>query len=292
MFVNHILKLYYGIEQDIEPPQYFQYQGELYYFSYINNPQAFLEIFQYYHYFMRQCGIIGYTPVKNDNEDIFSYQHLLLLYHNQPFDFQKYLEVFLQPIPSQRLLITQIKEQWICKIDHVKELVKQYAYSFKHNPDLVSLIYYYTGIGENCINILNEILSISSHASVTMGLALNHIVSDYVYDFINPLNYRVSSRMRHLVFLLESEIITYEMLENILETYYLDVYEILYFYARLFYPSSFFDEVLTKNLSQERIAEYFITVEKERKMYQTITTILSFYVTLPKISWINRKNML
>ena len=123
--------------------------------------------------------------VKNNNEDVISYQHVLLVYHDYDFHFQNYLTSFLQPIPHQRLFIYQIKEQWICKIDSVKELVKQYAYSFKHNPELVSLIYYYTGLAENCINILNEILSIHKNASITMGLALKHTISDYVHELLN-----------------------------------------------------------------------------------------------------------
>lgn len=290
--MNHILKLYYGIQKDVNPPQYFHYQNQLYYFSYVSNPQAFLEIFQYYRYLIQLCHCSGYGLVKNYNEDIISYQHILLSYHECDFDFQRYLQAFLQPIPQKKLMISQIKEQWICKIDNVKDLVKQYAYSFKHNPELVSLIYYYTGLAENCINILNEILSIHQDASIMMGLALEHIITDYVHELLNPMNYVLSSRIRHLVYLLKSQLLTYDTLEQLLESYYFDVYEILYFYARLFFPSQFFNEVLSQQMSKERIAEYFISIEKERKMYIEITRILSFYVSLPKISWINRKNMI
>ncbi len=290
--MNHILKLYYGIQEEIEPPQYFHFQNQLYYFSYVQNPHIFLQIFQYYRYLIQNCQCPGYSLVKNNNEDVISYQHVLLVYHDYDFHFQNYLTSFLQPIPHQRLFIYQIKEQWICKIDSVKELVKQYAYSFKHNPELVSLIYYYTGLAENCINILNEILSIHKNASIAMGLALKHTISDYVHELLNPMNYVISSRMRHLVYLLRSQLLTYDMLEQLLETHYFDVYEILYFYARLFFPSHFFNEVLSQKISQERIDSYFVYIEEERKMYQEITKILSFYVTLPKISWINKKNMI
>lgn len=290
--MNHILKLYYGIQEEVNPPQYFHFQNQLYYFSPIQNPHVFLELFQYYRYLVQLSQLSSYSLVKNYNEDVISYQHVLLLYHEREFDFQRYLTTFLQPLPQQRLMISMIKDQWICKIDQVKALVKQYAYSFKHNPELVSLIYYYTGLAENCINILNEILSIDKEASVMMGLALDHTITDYVYDLLNPINYVISSRMRHLVYLLRSHLLTEEMLKQLIETHYFDVYEILYFYARLFFPSHFFNEVLCQQISQERIEEYFEYIEEERKMYVEITRILSFYVSLPKIGWINRKNMI
>lgn len=290
--MNHILKLYYGIEMEVQPPQYFHFQNQLYYFSCVQNPHAFLEVFQYYRYLVQRCQCPGYYLVKNNNEDVISYQHVLLMYRDSEFSFQNYLSAFLHPLGNQRLFISHIKEQWICKIDSVKDLVKQYAYSFKHNPELVSLIYYYTGLAENCINILNEILSIHKDASITMGLALEHMISDYVYDLLNPMNYVISSRMRHLVYLLRSQLLTYDMLKEVLEIYYFDVYEILYFYARLFFPSHFFNEVLSQQISQKRIEKYFVYIEEERKMYQEVTKILSFYVSLPKISWINKKNMI
>jgi len=290
--VNQILKLYYGIQEDVNPPQYFHYQDQLYYFSYLQNPHAFLEVFQYYRYLVQLCQCPRYSLVKNYNEDVISYQHVLLAYHETDFHIHQYLNAFLQPLPQKKLMISQVKEQWICKIDSVKELVKQYAYSFKHNPELVSLIYYYTGLGENCINILNEILSIHKEASIMMGLALEHTITDYVYDLLNPMNYVMSSRMRHIVYLLRSQLLSYDMLEQLLESYYFDVYEILYFYARLFFPSHFFNEILSQQMTKERIEEYFLYIEKERKMYVEVTRILSFYVSLPKISWINRKNMI
>ena len=43
--------------------------------------------------------------------------------------------------------------------------MKDYALCFKHDQDTISLIYYYCGIGENSINVLNEILRIDQKCS-------------------------------------------------------------------------------------------------------------------------------
>lgn len=290
--MNHILKLYYGMEVDVSPFQYFTFHQNIYYLTCFQDNRSFFEIYQYYRYFMQQCGYQGYTIVLNAQEAIESHQHILLQYHKESFDFQIYLHTFLTPLPIQRLPITHIKEQWICKIDRVKELVKHYAYSFQHNPDLVSLIYYYAGIGENCISILNEILSMDKNATISMGLSLKYPITEYVYDVLNPCHYIISTRMRHLVYLIKSHLLSYDMFNELLEKQYFDIYEIYYFYARFFFPSTFFDDILCRQLSKEEIEKYYQIIEQDQFMYVEMTKILSFYISLPKISWINRKNML
>lgn len=290
--MNHILKNYYGIELSINPNQYFLYKNNIYYLSCLKDMNLFFEIYHYYCFLMHQCHLSGYTIVKNNQDNYISQDCLLLYYHEEDFDFSSYLQSFLFPMPYRKIKIMQIKEQWICKIDKVKELVKQYAYSFKHNPDLVSLIYYYTGLAENCINILNEILKMNKEANVSMSLALKYPIEDYVYELLNPCHYVISTRMRHLVYLIKSHMITPLYLKTIFETFYFDIYEVYYFYARLFFPSTFFDDVLSHQMTSEEIEKYFQTIEQEQKLYQEIIPVLSFYVSLPEISWLNRKNMI
>lgn len=289
--MSHILKMYYGIDVSLNEDGYFHYQNQLYYFCFAPDVGKFLDTYRYYRYLMHMCGIEGYSLVKNHNQDIVSQQHILLMYHSGTFAFSSYLQVFMQPLPYQKMKIRDIKEQWIHKIDCVREHVQDYAYSFKHDQDMISLIYYYCGIAENSINILNEILIIDQEASITLSLSLTYPVQNYVYEIVNPANYTISTRPRQIVNLLRSHFITYQNIQELLESQYYDVYEIIYLYARILYPSTFFDQFLKKQLSTQDIQNYYFHLEEERNMYKEMMDILSFYVTLPKISWINDNNM-
>lgn len=284
--------MYYGIELEQFQGGYFTYQNQLYYFCYIADVKGFLDIYHYYRYVMHVCGCEGYSIVKNHNQDIVSSQHILFIYHQTKFSFPYYLDVILQPTTFQKIKIIDIKEQWIQKIDCMRASVKDYAYSFKHDQDMISLIYYYCGIGENAINILNEILMIDESASVSLSLSLIHPVNNYIYEILNPINYTFSTRARQIVCLLRSHLLTYENVQELLESQYYDVYEIIYLFARVLYPSSFFDQVLGKQMSDQQIQEYYFHMEEEREMYQKMMKILSFYVTLPKISWISEQNVI
>lgn len=291
MQVQNILKIYYGIDISIEGYGYFIYQNQRYYFCYVENIQQFLDVYHYYRYLMHQCGCEGYSLVKNNNQDIVSDQHILLVYHPGDFSFQSYLQLFLQPMITQKIRIAEIKEQWIHKIDCVREHVKDYAYSFKYDQDVISLIYYYCGIAENGINILNEILKIDQEASITMSLSLKEPINNYVYEILNPCHYIFSSRSRELLCLIRSHMLSYHDLQELLEYQYYDVYEILYLFARTLYSATFFEQIIYKQMNSQIIQDYYFHLEEEKEMYREMMRILSFYVTLPKISWINGENM-
>lgn len=289
--MQDILKLYYGIDVPLQQPGYFSYQDQLYYFQYVQDVYRFLEIYRYYRYFMHHLGIEGYRIVKNHHQDIVSSSHVLLLYQPGTFLFPRYLDIFLQPLPLPPMKVKDVKEKWIQKIDCVREHVKNYAYSFKHDQDMISLIYYYCGLAENSINILNEILSINQQATIALSLSLVHPIENYVYEILNPFHYTVSSRLREIDCLLKSHLMSLEDFQNLLEAQYYDVFELIYLYARILYPSHFFDQVLTKSLDSQKTQSYYLHLQEEKLMYQEVMRILSFYVSLPKISWINKENM-
>lgn len=290
--MSNILKMYYGIDMTVEENGYFMFQDQLFYLTQVPNIKVFLDVYHYYRYLMYQCGCQGYHIVKNNNQDIISQQHILLRYEESPFDFSLYLQKVFKPTTFQKIKIKDIKEQWIQKIDQARDKVKDYAYSFKHDQDIISLIYYYCGVAENSINILNEILKLDQNASIPLSLSLKYAIPNYVHDVINPANYTISTRARHFICLLESHLISFQNIQELLEMEYYDVYEIIYIYARILYPSFFFDYLFCQNIETTSIQAFYQHIEEEKKMYNEMLRILSFYVTLPKISWINNENMI
>lgn len=292
MLVQNILKMYYSIDIALQEPGYFTYQDQLYYVGYVEDISHFLDIYRYYRYMMYSMNHPGFQIVKNHNQDIISHHYVLIVYERSRFDFTLYLQVSLQPVMFQKIYIKDIKEQWIHKIDCMREEVKNYAYSFKHDQDVISLIYYYCGVAENSINVLNSILTIDQNAAITLNLSLQHPIDNQVYDILNPFHYTLSSRARHMVCLLRSQLLTCHQIQELIEQQYYDVYELIYLYARVLYPSSFFEQVFQKKLTSQLVQMYYTRMSEEKRMYQEMMDILSFYVTLPKISWINGENML
>ena len=286
--MQDILKTYYHIDCHVKTPGYFYIGQQLYYLSFVPNLKEFLDRYHYYRYLMHQCGFHGYEIVKNIYQELFSQNYVLLIYQKDTFSLEHYIHQTMVIYPFPKMKVQQIKEQWICKIDHAREKAKDYAYSFKHDQDILSLIYYYCGLAENSINILNYLLQIDEQASLPVSLSLSQPVFQYVHELLNPCLYIFSTRMRHVSCLVKSQTLPCSQLKKLLETYYFDIYEIVYFYARMLYPSYFFDCLFHENLDEKMVAVFYRQIQEECDMYDQIFRILSFYVTLPKISWINR----
>lgn len=289
--MNTILKTYYNIESDVLIKNYFTYNDQYFYLDEFEHIDEFLTIFHTYHLYMKQCHIKGYTPLYNYLGEIHTLNYIVFQYNPSSFYIQDYLKVFLSPLPM-RIPVNMIKEQWIEKIDFIKECAKEYAYSYKQNIDVLSLIYYYSGLGENAIVLLNMILNEFPDATLSMCLSLKKNILPYTYELLNPTYYMYSTRARHIIHLLNSHIIDMTMLKEILEQYHMDKYEILYLFARMLFPSSFFDDIINKRIDIYNLENHFYNITKHMHMLRELSLLLTNYITIPKISWINEENMI
>lgn len=279
--MEEILAMYYKIRQIDIQDGYFYYQNQLYFIFYVEHIQEFMEIYYCYKFLMEKNGYKGYTIVPNIYEDIVSKNCIVLAYHQDCFYLSHYLQIYTQPVTLPRIAVEDSKERWIHKIDCVKEYRKKYAYSFQHDQDMISCIYYYCGLAENSIFILNELLKQDPKATVTMTLSLKHPVENKVYQLLNPAYYTFSSLSKHYYNLLESQIIQVNQLKDLCFCRQ----EIYYLYARYFYASSFFDCMLSKE--QEKYIQYYYHYMKwHQEIYDDIYVLISKYMQIPKISWL------
>ncbi len=284
--MQNILRLYYNLYVDHIQDGYFYDHDCLYYIFYIKDVQPFLEIYYCYRYEIELCGLAGYTIVENIYQEVVSQNCIVLKYQQSPFDFMTYLNIFLQPLSLPKMKIIQNKERWIQKIDCVKAKSKDYAYSFKHDQNVLSLIYYYCGLAENSITILNHILSLNQNASVSLCLSLKHPIHNRIHELLNPAYYVFSSQAKHLTCLLESGILNEKYLTYIMTPKLFNVYEMLYFYARFLYSGTFFNHMMTCRLQTQDVQYYYQELKSQKQNYEYIYRILSNYIRVPKISWL------
>ncbi len=289
--MNTILKTYYHIESDVQVKNYFTYNNHYLYLDEFENIDDFLKLYHNYSMCMKQCSLPGYTLMHNYLGEIHTLNHIVFKYNSSAFDLKNYLNVFLMPLPM-RVSVDVIKEQWIEKIDYVKECAKEYAYSYKQNIDVLSLIYYYCGLGENAIVLLNAILNENPKSTLSMCLSLKRNILPYVYELLNPTYYMYSTRVRHVVHLLKSHIINMKLLGELLTMQYFEQHEILYLYARMIYPSDFFDDIINKRVDIYNLENHFYNIKKHMKILEELSVLLTNYRIIPKISWIQEGNMI
>ncbi len=262
---------------------YFIYQQRSYFICRVDS--SFMMIYSYYDYMIHMLNIHGYRIIKNCFQQTMSQNYILFEYQDEQIDMNNYIRYSLQIIPISTLRICDIKESWIQKVDDVRDEISKYSYSFEYDKDLNALLHYYCGLCENGICLLNEILFLNKNAVVPMTLTLNYAVQ-YYYQLLNPCHYTLSSRAKQIYILLTSEVMSFSSLKQFIEESYFDVFELLYLYARMFYPSVFFEAVLKEEMDYQKI-KYFLNQYKiELNCIKQMYDIISQYVTLPKMSWI------
>lgn len=285
-----VLKDYYRIEVDYIENGYFQY-NHLYYYIMMCDEQ-FLSLYSHYDFMIHLLNIKGYRIVKNCFNQIFSQNYVLFCYENETVDIKQYLTISLKNIPNNELFINQIKEGWIQKIDMVRNEICKYSYSFQYDRDLNALMHYYCGLAENGIGVLNEIIKIQKNARLPLSLSLKQKIEPYFYQLLNPSNYTISTRSKHVLYLLKSQIISFDDFVEVIEQSYFHVYELLYLYARAFYCPDFFNCVLSDCISDKMISYYLMEYKEDLEFLKKLRKVLTKFISLPEISWIEQKNMI
>lgn len=179
---------------------------------------------------------------------------------------------------------------WTNKIDYFEYQVSQLSKKYHVIQESFS---YFCGIAETAITLYkmlikkdNSLLSIS-HKRLT--------VNDTLFELYNPLNYILDVRSRDAseyfktVFLkqedISEEIIYYLTYSELTE------YEYQLFFARMLFPTFYFDlyeEVITGSEKEKELLYIVTQVSKYEKLLIQIYSFLKQRISLPNIEWLNK----
>lgn len=282
--LKQLLKEYYDLNIETLYQGYFQYHHVYYYFAKV--PQSFQITYPYYQNLISALNQKGYQIIKNKDNHFMTKGYILFSFENIYFSLNHYFHITFIPLSLKPIRIKEIKENWIEKIDYAREKVAKYAYSFQYKKDLQALIYYYCGLGENAIMILNEIIKRNKNASIPLCYSLSKTISPQYYQLINPTNYKISTREKHLLYLIKSHILSLEQLQDYFFEFSFHEYEFYYLYACTFFHFEFFDYLQEEREDEQKIKYYRDMCIEDFQLIKKVHDIIINYVSLPEISWI------
>lgn len=280
-----LLLNYYNMDIDYLNYGYFTYQNGHYFIMKSNN--SFFEIYSLYEYMIEALQKKGYKIVRNKFDQVMSEQYIVFSYEYEKLDIKKYIYYTFKPLQIYNLNLNSIKERWIEKIDCVRKEVGKYSYSFQYNKDLNALIHYYCGMGENAITLLNEILYLDKKAFLPLCLSLRHKINLYYHEMLNPCYYDISTRSRHLIYLLKSNIISFDDFDNIVQDCHFNYIELMYLFARGLYCSEFFDFIMEGKIENDRIDYFKNNIRYNQEFLKLLRKKLTKFISLPEISWLD-----
>ena len=178
---------------------------------------------------------------------------------------------------------------WSDKIDYFEYQVNQFG---KKNPLIRESFSYFSGLVENGISLFNILELDYNNYSVSHQRLSS---KDTMFEFLNPINLIIDYKVRDACEFYKEKFLNKQSISNEIKEYLsnknLNVYEILLFFIRMFYPSFYFDkyEYIINNEEDDYQLKNIIELsDKYEKLLKEIYFYLSKYINMPDIEWIKK----
>ena len=192
---------------------------------------------------------------------------------------------------SNRLIINKIKYKnnwdvlWESKINYLYQHFNNHQIS---NKNIFYLFNYYISISENVLKYIIKIKNENYNNVNDISFVHRRIFYPNIkLNFFNPLNFIVDLKVRDIGEYIKSMYYNNKDYINdlsyFLKTNHLDRYTASMMYARIIYPSIFFDDY---ELNRVDISKYIKIAEYE-KFTKKIYDLISSYIQIDKIDWLN-----
>ena len=177
---------------------------------------------------------------------------------------------------------------WTEKLDYYEYQMDQYEHKY---PLLYDSFFYYDGLTEMAISLLNSVDFKNIHYYISHQRITHHSTLRSLY---NPLNLIIDTRVRDI-----AEYFKYKFFYNILSIVDIDNYifnsnlsydEALLFLIRMIYPSYYFDlydDIIRGNQQEDKINIIIEHNKKYELLLKHIYKTLNNYYRMPEIEWFN-----
>ncbi len=187
-------------------------------------------------------------------------------------------------------------ELWSSKIDYFEYQIRQLG---KDKPVILNSFSYYVGLAENAIsyvNSTNQKYQKTPNEKITLQRK-RVVFPNITLNYFNPLYYVIDIEMRDVASYFKSLFFnSYEDLwievNAYLNTRKLSLYGYQMLYARLLYPSFYFDvyeKVMEKELEEEALLPIINKVDDYELFLKDMYVLLSKYAPIERVEWLLEK---
>lgn len=185
---------------------------------------------------------------------------------------------------------------WSAKLDYFEYQVSELG---KDKPLILDSFSYYLGLGENAISYLNEITS-KYTPSKDDRICLSHKridVPNYKLNYLNPFSFIMDYEVRDLASYIKSAFFKGEdalsYLKELLRIKRFTIYSYGLFYARLVYPTYYFDiyeDIMSGKKDEDDLIPIIDKVDDYEIFLKNAYYEISKYAPIDRIEWLLQKN--
>ena len=305
--MKETLEYYYNLDidnlEELDGKYHFKIENQDFFFVFYNRGLEELEDIIGVCNEMFLKGINVHEVIRNRDNSFLTkvneYNYILFKVNNLSEEY----DIFDMVNISNKLVLNNNKSSlyrnnwgslWSDKIDFFEYQVRELGVE---KNVVKSSFSYYVGLSENAISYVNN--AILKCGGVSSGrIVLSHrrvFYPNYKLNYMNPLSFVFDLEVRDVAEYLKSMFFKKDIeycldeLKSYLSIRKLNIYEYHMFYARLLYPSYYFDvydSVMNKNVNEEELVKIVKRSNDYEKFLKKTYLEISKYVRLDKIDWI------
>lgn len=305
--MKETLEYYYNLDidnlEELDGKYHFKIENQDFFFVFYNRGLEELEDIIGVCNEMFLKGINVHEVIRNRDNSFLTkvneYNYILFKVNNLSEEY----DIFDMVNISNKLVLNNNKSSlyrnnwgslWSDKIDFFEYQVRELGVE---KNVVKSSFSYYVGLAENAISYVNN--AILKYGGVSSGrIVLSHrrvFFPNYKLNYMNPLSFVFDLEVRDVAEYLKSMFFKKDIeycldeLKSYLSIRKLNIYEYHMFYARLLYPSYYFDvydSVMNKNVNEEELVKIVKRSNDYEKFLKITYLEISKYVRLDKIDWI------
>lgn len=309
--MKEIINYYYNFDidkvQEYEGYCTFSYYGEEFYFVFFNRTESELNDIVEISVELKGKGIRVHDIILNRDKllvtkvgDVYYILLKLNAIKSEKISFINVCELSSKlklNSTNSKLYRNNWGELWSKKIDYFEYQIKELG---RDKTIVLDSFSYYIGLAENAIcyvNKINKVIGIGEYDNIT----LSHrriFYPNISLNYLNPLSFVFDLEVRDIAEFLKIEFFNDEDSLLDLQTYLrmkkLTPYGYHMLYARLLYPSYYFDiyeDIMNNNQDEEKLLKVISKVDEYELFLKNAYTEINRYTHLEHIDWLIKKEL-
>lgn len=304
--MKETLEYYYGLDiesiEELDGKYHFKIENQDYFFVFYNRGIEELEDIINVSNEMVKKGINVHKILINRNNSFLTkvgeYNYILFAVSNLNEEY----DIFDMVKISEKLVLNNNKSNlyrnnwgtlWSEKIDYFEYQVRELSIE----KDVVKNSFsYYVGMAENAISYVNN--TNMKYGEDAYRIVLSHrrvFYPNYKLNYLNPLSFVFDLEVRDIAEYLKAMFFKKDIsfcldeLSSYLKIRHLSLYEYQMLYARLLYPTYYFDvyeSVMNKNGDEEELVNIIKKCDSYEEFLKKAYLEISKYAKIDKIEWI------
>lgn len=304
--MKETLEYYYGLDiesiEELDGKYHFKIENQDYFFVFYNRGIEELEDIINVSNEMVKKGINVHKILINRNNSFLTkvgeYNYILFAVSNLNEEY----DIFDMVKISEKLILNNNKSNlyrnnwgtlWSEKIDYFEYQVRELSIE---KEVVKSSFSYYVGLAENAISYVNN--TNMKYGGDAYRIVLSHrrvFYPNYKLNYLNPLSFVFDLEVRDIAEYLKAMFFKKDIsfcldeLTSYLKIRHLSLYEYQMFYARLLYPTYYFDvyeSVMNKNGDEEQLVNIIKKCDSYEEFLKKAYLEISKYARIDKIEWI------